>query len=298
MLKLYDIHTHTWIQKSNLYNESVFPRRLNLEKLVNSYKWKINKIITFPMPWSDFFDWNFSKSKNPYSSENKELVINIENLKLNNVVLPFVCIHPKIMVSEQLEVIYNLMKNNKIYWIKFHTLDTSSYIKDFFYNTELVSFCIQNNLPILIHSANFDWYENCNNIFEFAKKYKDLNICIAHMMWFSYDFFDKLNLYENNNLYFDCSPFLWMCKFALHEIKEKSLIDLPFNKAKEALKNLFLKFPDRLIWWSDQPFWNFSIDNEYIDFWIIDELDLLFSLEKDIILKIANENSEKFLKLI
>ncbi len=291
MEELYDIHTHLWIQKNNLYNDNFFPRKLQIQELINSYNWLIQKIVTFPMPWTNI---NSSESI-PYEVENIYLIQEIDRWNFNNIILPFISIHPRINVTEQLEVIVRLMRITKIYWLKFHTLDTLSYIDNFFKNDEIINFCKQYKLPILIHSANFDWFENCNNIFHFAEKYKDINILIAHMMWFSNIFFERLKNYKYWNLFFDCSPFLWMCKM-YETYKNENCLNLNYANPKDVLLFLYKNFPNRLICGSDQPFWKFNIDSDnYVDFSINDELKLLFWLQEKIISQIANKNSKNFL---
>lgn len=285
---LYDIHTHIWIQKNNLYNEECFPRKNYILDLVNSYQGKIDKIVTFPMP---------SITNNltiPYLLENNNLLYTIENEKFEDKVLPFLCLHPKIKLSEQLENIYIIIKNYKIYWIKFHTLDTNSSIDDFFNNSEIISFLRDFKLPVLIHSANFEWVENCDNIFYYAEKYKDINILVAHMMWFSKVFFEKLRNFNWKNLFFDTSPFLWMCNFYKNFDFKNNTLNLDFSNPKKVLNFLYENYPNNIIWWSDQPFENFS-DNWIISYNIKDELNFLFSFEHKIIRKIASENSENFL---
>ena len=51
----------------------------------------------------------------PYNIENEILLKNIEYEKVSDRVLPFVCVHPRINISEQLEAIVRLFKINKIY---------------------------------------------------------------------------------------------------------------------------------------------------------------------------------------
>ena len=287
-MKLYDIHTHVWTQINNLYNEKFFPRNKNIKDLIDSYQWEIDKIVTFPMP---------SITENtviPYKFENQELLYSIEKEKVFDKILPFICLHPRIKVSEQLENILNIIKNYNIYWIKFHTLDTKSYISDFFKNSEITSFCKQYNLPVLIHSANFELYENCDNIFYYASKFPNINILVAHMMWFSKTFFERLSNYKWNNIFFDTSPFLWMCNFYNNFENKDNILDINFSNPREVLHFLYLNFPNNIIWWSDQPFENFS-DDDINNYNIRNELDFLFSLEKSTINKIASENSENFL---
>ena len=250
-MKLYDIHTHVWTQTNNLYNEKFFPRNKNIKDLIDSYQWEIDKIVTFPMP---------SITENtviPYKFENQELLYSVEKEKVFDKILPFICLHPRIKVSEQLENILNIIKNYNIYWIKFHTLDTKSYISDFFKNSEITSFCKQYNLPVLIHSANFEWYENCDNIFYYASKFPNINILVAHMMWFSKTFFERLSNYKWNNIFFDTSPFLWMCNFYNNFENKDNILDINFSNPREVLHFLYLNFPNNIIWWSDQPFENF-----------------------------------------
>lgn len=249
------------------------------------------------MPWSDYMNWVQSlEDRFPYGTENEELLRNIEEENLGWIVLPFVCLHPRIKVPEQLESLRRLAKNYKIYGIKFHTLDTESYIEDFFSNEEITEFCNQYKLPVLIHSANYEGYENCMNIFDIARKHWDINILIAHMMNFSRDFFDRMIEYESQNLFFDISPFLWLCKLAQIEMKNQILADLPFDNPLQTLEALYNAFPTRLVWWSDQPFWRFNLnESESVDYDIDDELKLLFSSRDELIQSIAQKNSKRFL---
>ncbi|RAL55506.1 hypothetical protein BLD25_04620 [Candidatus Gracilibacteria bacterium GN02-872] len=287
-MKLYDIHTHVGTQINNLYNEKFFPRNKNIKDLIDSYQGEIDKIVTFPMP---------SITENtviPYKFENQELLYSIEKEKVFDKILPFICLHPRIKVSEQLENILNIIKNYNIYGIKFHTLDTKSYISDFFKNSEITSFCKQYNLPVLIHSANFEGYENCDNIFYYASKFPNINILVAHMMGFSKTFFERLSNYKGNNIFFDTSPFLGMCNFYNNFENKDNILDINFSNPREVLHFLYLNFPNNIIWGSDQPFENFS-DDDINNYNIRNELDFLFSLEKSTINKIASENSENFL---
>ena len=113
-------------------------------------------------------------------------------------------------------------------------------------------------------------------------------------MWFSKTFFERLSNYKWNNIFFDTSPFLWMCNFYNNFENKDNILDINFSNPREVLHFLYLNFPNNIIWWSDQPFENFS-DDDINNYNIRNELDFLFSLEKSTINKIASENSENFL---
>jgi len=307
MSEFFDIHTHVGEQINDLYDEpEVFPRKETIQELVEKYDERIEKIVTFPMPGTVFFNYDGSetirsqtgKSSFPYQLENKALIESVDKYDKNNKIIPFACVDPKIMVSEQIEALDNLSQNNRLVGLKFHTLDTNCTVDDFFVNNEIVAFCKEKQIPIMIHSANFNNVENCNGIFRWANQYPDINMCVAHLMTFSETFFKQLSTYQGNNLFTDISPFLGLCQMIKQIPDIGPQLDLPYDSPNEVLSTLYKYFSKFLLWGSDEPFGKFKLSDEYyVNNTLEEELKFLFSLEPSIRERIAGENSRRYLNI-
>jgi len=308
MSELFDIHTHIGEQVNNLYDEpEIFPRRETVGQLIQKYDERIDKIVAFPMPGTVFFNYDGGTrtlindgskiSIFPYQQENQALIEAVDRHDANNKIIPFACVDPGVMVTEQLNALDKLSQNNRVMGLKFHTLDTKSTVDDFFGNSEIVSFCRDKKMPVIIHSASFDNVENCNGIFKWAKLYPDISICIAHLMNFSEDFFQQLSVYEKDNLFTDISPFLGLCQMMERVQGLGVSLDLPYDDSKEVLSDLFKRYSNFLLWGSDEPFGKFKLsEGQFVDNSLEDELKFLFSLEPQVREKIAGENSRRYLK--
>lgn len=299
--ELYDIHSHSGTQKNNIFNEKVENLKKNsIPELLKEYEDRIDKIINFPMPGTVYFNYDGSvvddkSSSYPYQIENEELISAVEKYDKNGKILPFLCINPKVKVSEQLEGMHRLLKNNKVFGLKFHTLDANSDIKDLFSSSEILSFCREFKLPIIIHSGNFNNVEDCKDIFRYAKKNKDLNFCIAHLMTFSEEFFKRMKEYKYKNVFTDVSPFLSLCEY-MNNINTENAMKFDYNNPEEVMSNIFNDYREHILWGSDEPFGKFRIDNgKETTYSLKDEIDFLYSLDENTRKTIASTNSERFL---
>lgn len=299
--ELYDIHSHSGIQKNNIFNEKFENlKKVTVSELLEQYGDRIDKIVNFPMPGTVYFNYDGSviedkDSLYPYQTENEELIKSVDKYDKQGKILPFLCINPKIKVTEQLEGLFNLLKNNKVFGLKFHTLDTNYGIKDLFSDTEIISFCREFKLPIIIHSGDFNNIEDCKDIFKYADKNKDINFCIAHLMTFSEEFFKRMKEYKNDNVFTDVSPFLSLCEY-VKETKPQGVLNLNYDDPKEVITSLFNDYKKFILWGSDEPFGKFRInDKSETDYSLKEEIDFLYSLNEDIRKTIASDNSERFL---
>jgi predicted TIM-barrel fold metal-dependent hydrolase len=299
--ELYDIHSHSGIQRNNIFNEKVENlKEKSIPELLKEYEDRIDKIINFPMPGTVYFNYEESsavgkKSLYPYQVENEELIRAVEKYDKKEKILPFLCINPKVKVTEQLEGLYKLLKDNKVFGLKFHTLDANSSIDDLFSSSEIISFCREHKLPIIIHSGNYNNVEDCKNIFEYAEKNKDLNFCVAHLMTFSEDFFKKMKQYKYENVFTDVSPFLGLCEY-MKESKPEGSLNLDYNNPKKVIASIFNDYGKQILWGSDEPFGKFRIDNEKeVDYSLKEEINFLYSLDENTRKTIASVNSERFL---
>lgn len=296
----YDIHSHSGEQKHDIFKEDGELRKISLSELIEKYHNRIDKIINFPMPGTVYFNYEKHEVEDkmsiyPYEIENAELLEAVKIYDTENKILPFLCIDPREKIDEQIDGLYDLITKNDVFGIKFHTLDANIGMDDFFNSSKIISFCREFNLPILIHSGNYHNVEDCNNIFSYAQKNKELNFCIAHLMTFSSPFFKNMENYEYDNVFTDVSPFLGLCKYA-QEIKNDEMLNLDYKNPSSVMEELFKKYSRFILWGSDEPFGNFKInENKQVDYSLEDEINFLFSLDKKIIKTIASINSKRFL---
>ena len=93
--ELYDIHSHSGIQKNNIFNEKFENlKKVTVPELLEQYGDRIDKIVNFPMPGTVYFNYDGSviedkDSLYPYQIENEELIKSVDKYDKQGKILPF-----------------------------------------------------------------------------------------------------------------------------------------------------------------------------------------------------------------
>lgn len=302
-----DCHTHSGgIDIINMYSGRI-PYVQSVDDLVLKAEINgIDKLITFPLPSSGYFNPRSRIEKNifepsllqdfPYQVENMMLIKSCE--EYTKQVYPFLCIDPLRKTSEQLELLKKYWEEKKFFGLKLHTLATGTKASDIL-SSHLCEFIEKNNIPITIHTGILDPYSDPLNCIKLSEALPNIKICIAHMGRLDNEIIKKVN--ANKNLFIDCCPWLQVCYFINKDdpsFCKPNLVD-PNNPA-QSLFNYYQILKDHLMWGTDEP-WTKLIDKkEGIEskYSYKDEVEVLIGLNKispKAVNDITNKNTNRFL---
>ena len=265
--KITDIHSHCGgIDMSNFINLK-HPSSQNIIDLHNTIiDNDVDFAVVFPMPTTIYFHlkkyWESNifvpsgMSDFPYQYENINLLKSISHFGYSNF-LPFVSFSLRDKLNEQIKSLEELIEDHDIFGIKYHTSVEQISILDINECKLLINFADKYNLPFMIHSSRKD---TCDPklIIELAKKNPNLRFCAAHAGYLKMDFFELLDVYKLDNLFFDVSPFMNFCKLYSNHLPDNT-INLCYSQPITAFNELADKYRDHMLWGSDAP-WYYSAD--------------------------------------
>ncbi len=260
--KLIDCHTHC--EGLALYNflNGLTPCSADsvvlAQTIIDS---KIDFAITFPMPWTLYYDSKeYIKNLKYKPSGLCEIPYEIENIRIlktikrnhYDIFLPFVAISLNDKVSEQIKLISDLMQEHNIYGIKYHTQTDRHSAMDISSYPELISFMEKNNFPILFHSGK-NSYTDPMAVLEFAHSYPKIRVCCAHAAWFKNDFFKIFSKEKCSNLFFDIAPANSLIAGFLKN-KRENTIPLLVGEITDVIQALYEDYPNHILWGTDFPY--------------------------------------------
>lgn len=262
-LGLTDVHTHAGaIDLYNLF-KTRSPMTQNIRDLV--LKAKLNDIahlVVFPMPMPFYYNpiqvihnqtWQPSGFEEfPYQLSNKALLYEAETFG-EGMILPFMMIHPKEKVNEQIEFLKEVISLRNVYGLKLHTRATATTPNDLI-NSPFIDILKEHDLPILIHSRSKPETTSASRILELAKCHSDIRICVAHLADLDRDVLTQIK--DAPNVYVDCTPFLSICNFAKerdYNFVSQQLFDANYRDPAQCLIELNNFMPGKLLWGTDEP---------------------------------------------
>lgn len=256
----------------------------------------IDYFVVYPMASSTYFDSiTFLPTRIddfPYELSNKSLIYESGLFGTNASIFP--AVHPTEKVREQIRFLEDELSKDTISGLKFHPLATHTTVNDLF-RSDIARLLKEYNLPITVHSSDFDEYSDPKLIFRWIEKNPEIVVNVAHCGFFDKEFYKGVGNFEK--LYIDTSSFSVLCK--LFENRHVGgHIKLKWEDPSEALLELFHIVPDRLMWGTDEP-WTCYTDyngNLIVDGDIFKEKRLLDSLPKEVKEKISYYNPLYFLQ--
>lgn len=302
-----DGHTHSG--GTDYYNqfEGNIPHTQAVEDLLlKAALAGVESVVTMPFPTTSYYNPRvLTQEHKKLPSGFQNFPYQVENLSLLRTcafagprILPFVCVDPKEKTQEQLDSLGRLMEQYRIYGLKLHTLATGSTAEDL-HRSGFVDFALEKNLPFLIHSDLRSAPLHPINVARFAKQRPKLRVCIAHLAWLDQEAIDAVATIEN--LFIDCSPFLYIFKAAREKTRmvarQNMIID---DDPAGSLLNYARILKDSLIWGTDEP-WTRSIDVDGTvdsDHTYTDEANLLaqiFERDAEMADSLAQRNARVFL---
>ncbi len=224
----------------------------------------IDYSIVMPMPFAMYYDprkvsqgeWALSGLEEfPYQVLNTTLLY--ESQEYSDRLFPFMAIDPRTKVEEQIQFLTQQVERKKIYGLKLHTLATNS-SATVLSDSLFAKFMKKYNLPIIIHAGR-DTTTSPIHVLNFAKQNPEIRVCIAHLAGFDNSVL-KQSL-EIKNVFFDTSPFLSHCKFAVDDISSyvsSDRFNTNYDDPVNALLELSTYLKSKLLWGSDEPWTSVS----------------------------------------
>lgn len=301
-----DAHTHAGFEITNVVTRR-FPTVQSVSDLVRKFKSTgTDRAITFPCA-SDLFwfdsslvarhrQWkhtDHSAEDFPYQYANFSHLNEVE-LFGEGVVLPFVNILPLVREEEQINSVIDEIKRGEIFGLKFHPLAVHTRA-DSLKQSEFIEVAQRYNLPVTIHSGP-DEYSQALQIVELARTFPNVRFCIAHAAHF-----DAKILTDNGsslpNLFTDTSPFISLCYLASQEEDSSKILDLNYNDPALALANFATRWPDNIIWGTDEPWTTLADKNKKILTKVSyeDEHAILNNIPENLRRKISYNNTIRYL---
>jgi predicted TIM-barrel fold metal-dependent hydrolase len=263
--KTIDCHTHcVGIDASNLFKGRYPCTQDILDLSKKMIEGRVDYAITFPMPTTLYYNvrtyWEKGEfvpsgiSDYPYQLENRYMVQSITHFNLNNM-LPFAIFSLRDKVNLQLAGINKLMEQYEIYGLKYHTKVDQKKATDIEKDSEFIEFAKEKNIPIMLHAEN-KTVSDPMYILELASRHTNVRFCAAHFAGFSKQFFNELNSYEYDNVYFDACPLIIRCKHLSYEQDRSRILDLDYSDYRGVFNYFCETYSSRILWGTDAP-WNY-----------------------------------------
>ncbi len=322
--KIIDCHSHAGVS-IKAYMNMEYPYACTIEGIAFSQElYGIDINVVFPFSPDLFFDPSYLKtgickpaknplSEAPYTVENELLLKEVYEFcpELKERFLPFISVDPVRSVSKQMKKILELEKKYKIFGIKIVAVVCQSSILGLLKEGRVfLDYAKERNFPFLFHTTvhpeeNFSHAKLC---FKVIEKNPDIRFCLAHCIGFDKNYLELADKAEN--VWVDTSAL----KIQVQLTKENHPIAAPaetrfdadYSDHKKVLKALVEAFPETIIWGTDTPAYSYIArrkqgtgKSSYVEMRLKgtyrDEVEALRSLSANLIKKIANQNSLKFL---
>lgn len=293
-----DCHTHIGWDDYKISRNST-PQKQTAEELVEKIgKSGIEKAITFPFPFTSYFDLSTVRSKkmkksgkmnSPYEDQNLYVLKSAETHKQ---IIPFlaICLGKHSNFKQVKEIIET---SNVIKGLKLHSRFSRSHIKELI-GSKFMKLAEDKELSLMIHTdsenipldLNFNYFEFSDpmQLIKVSEKHPNVNLGGAHLGWLSKRFLEQAS--KKENVFLDTSPFLLLCNLPW---RANDAIKLNYKNPKEAMLKLCMKYQESMIWGSDEPY------TEIASKTLSDEKDLLDCLGKKIVKRISEKNTKKYL---
>ncbi len=234
---------------------------------------KVAHQVVFPMPTSSYYDisayWKSGVYKPsgfcdfPFEKENEYLLKAVEKLPFpEHHFLPFLSFSLQDKVKEQeSNLVNNICRRAGCVWgLKFHTSVDQKNAMQIEQESQFIDIITELQRPLIIHTG-FNECSDPMKVLELASRHPDTNICAAHFGAFSKEFAKQLDDYPYKNLFLDTSGLFSLCRY-IKESGRTDVVELNYDKPSEVLEHYFSRFPERILWGTDSPWYNSADLNE------------------------------------
>ncbi|MCM8821561.1 MAG: amidohydrolase [Candidatus Omnitrophica bacterium] len=322
--KIIDAHSHAGVSLK-AYMNMEYPYAETIEGIAfRQERYGIDANFVFPFSPDLFFDINFLKkgickpsgkpvSDVPYAIENELLLKEIYEFcpEYNGRFIPFVSVDPVREIKKQVVNILKLEKKYRIFGIKIVPVICQSSILGLLKTGKaFIEIAKERNWPFTIHTTvhSAENFSHASAVFKVIEKNPDVRFCLAHCIGFDKNYLKMADSMEN--VWVDTSALTIQVQLTRenHPIAapENERFDADYSDHKKVLSSLVDAFPETIVWGTDTPAYSYiarrkqgKTKDSYVETWLKatyrDEIDALRSLPRNLILKIANENTLNFL---
>lgn len=257
--RIIDSHTHVGFSISK-HVKGMGGYCQSLEEL--RMKMSLNDVdlsMIFPFPELEGNSLSNIRQNNGIVFKSEEFDYQLANLNMVNelinkqytMFIPFMIINPKNNINS----ILKFYKDYEYYLFgfKIHTKSNDVSPEDI-KDPQFLDFCKTQRLPIIFHTRACENKYSYKSVLRFAEQNPTINVCVAHAAGFDKHFFEQIK--NHNNVYFDVSPLLYLCKYASignEKIISKEPIDINYENPAEVLLKLYSLAPRRILWATDEP---------------------------------------------
>jgi len=253
-------------------------------------------------------DFEESPDAIPYAFENRRLLREAHDYFPEHAdrLLPFVMVDPNRRVAEQEKELRSLRERYRFHGIKIQATILESPIRGLLgEGAALVELAREWDLPFLIHSsiAESDTWSQCADILDVAEANPDVRFCLAHSCRFHKPSLDRLASLPNT--WFDCSAHIIHCRSVLRGLenvaREEARFPSDYRDPPRVLADLYDAYPDRFLWGSDSPFYNWITDQGELPCSLkttyMEEVNALYELPEAARHAVTNRNTLAYLSL-
>lgn len=322
--KIIDCHSHAGVSIKAYMNKE-YPYAETIEGIAfRQQLYGVDVNIVFPFSPDLFFDPLYLKkgickvakkpvSGAPYEIENELLLKEIYEFcpEYTGRFIPFISVDPVRSIKKQVKNILALEKKYKIYGIKIVPVVCQSSILEMLKEGKIFfEIAKERNWPFTLHTTvhEEETYSHARLAFKVIEKNPDIRFCLAHCIGFDKNYLELANSMEN--VWVDTSALKIQVQLARenHPIaaSEKNRFDADYSDHKKVLRALVDAFGETILWGTDTPAYSYIATRKqgkgkssYTTIWLKgtyeDEVTALRSLPENLIRKIANENTIRFL---
>ena len=310
---LIDCHNH--VGASPRFTIADFPYAQDLPTLVNEGdRYGITHWIVFPFSLNLTFNFAALRCGEfitdggvetiPYAFENRRLrnEVYIFFPEFADRILPFASVDPSRRQEDQVRELQALHAERPIHGLKIQATTLRANVLDLLgAGRVLLEFAAAHDLPFIIHSsvASYDTWSRAADILRVAEATPQVRFCLAHSCRFDRHYLDRVE--QLPNTWFDISAHGIHCTSA---VKGLPIVAAPerrfpsdYENPARVLRDLADRYPRKLLWGSDSPFYSFISEKFSMKSTYAAEVSYLKALPKNHQERVAGANILDFLRL-
>lgn len=270
-ITLLDVHSHVGVDPL-LYLSHSFPFCQNLRDAFEQNRDAgVSHAVVFPMSTSLGYDLTALRkgrvvlthkpAEIPFVFENEQMLRQLYEIfpAYKSMFIPFVIIDPLREAPRQVRALEKLLGRYPFYGLKVMPRATQARLSSLGREgRSFLEFAHTHDFPIITHSSvvRLDPYSQIDDLFKLARAHPALRFCAAHFCCFHLRRFQEADRMEN--VWVDSAAMSIGCDLVLKKapvyVYGKEQVPANYRQPSRVFAELARRFPDTLMWGSDNPF--------------------------------------------